>query len=191
MANSANRSRVSSPLLLHPHPGAAARRAAAGQPGVALEREEPEERLAFLPSFLPSQGSGWEKPFGRPGWAGAAALRSPRTVLRAALHKGAGAAGAGARRHCLRPARLGTERRGALRDGAAPRGRRVSAELWRGARRGWGALRGRTEPPHGHRWALAKPLVAGLAPAGPGCAWAGTRRSIAGISGQVPSEAAG
>lgn len=188
MANSANRSRVSSPLLLHPHPGAAALVQPRGSPGWHWSGKSLSSGLL---SFLPSQGSGWEKPFGRPGWAGAAALRSPRTVLRAALHKGAGAAGAGARRHCLRPARLGTERRGALRDGAAPRGRRVSAELWRGARRGWGALRGRTEPPHGHRWALAKPLVAGLAPAGPGCAWAGTRRSIAGVSGQVPSEAAG
>lgn len=45
---------MSSPFLLHPHPGAAARHAAAVQPGVALEREGPEELLSFLPFFLPS-----------------------------------------------------------------------------------------------------------------------------------------
>lgn len=52
---SSNPSRVSSPLLLHTHPGAASRRAAAEQPGVALEGEEPEELLFFLPSL---SGSG-------------------------------------------------------------------------------------------------------------------------------------
>lgn len=132
---------------------------------------------AFLPSFLPSQGSGWEKPFGRPGWAGAAPLRSPRPVLRAALHKGAGAPGAGARRHRLRPARLGTERLGAVRDGAAPRGRRVSLELGRGA------PRGRSEPPRGHRGHSAA-LRGGAGTARAGLSWGW---DIAGVPGQVPS----